>query len=425
MYADRESVAVQGQLIITMRLMSDTNISAYEFGELLIDNVDVVTEALGDVKRFQTRLGDKPYLVLEQKFALFPQNSGDMEINPVLGQVRLSSTSSSVFDPFQRRGEIRSVSSPPLKIRVTGIDPAFSGKQWLPATNLRLSEVWQSDLDKLVAGEPITRTIMLVAEGLTAAQLPPLEQLQVDGIKQYPDQAALDDQRSDKGIVGVRQQKVALIPTSGGRYTLPEISLPWWNIETGQEEVAKIPSRTITVAAAAEGPQVSTESAVMPQVAPQSGPVQSPNRQQSNRFWVWLSLFLACGWFASAALWWWRYRRTARPQSVEDPPQVKLKQAARQLQRACEANNAPEARDALLRWAGALPVGIKFNHLNQLAGYFGEPLKTQIYTMNQSLYGGTKQDWQGRGLWQTCQAIMQDAESSATIKEQSLPALNP
>ncbi|NNE63508.1 MAG: hypothetical protein HKN34_05450, partial [Gammaproteobacteria bacterium] len=425
LYADRESVTVQGQLIITMRLMSDTNISAYEFGELLIDNVDVVTEALGDVKRFQTRLGDKPYLVLEQKFALFPQNSGDMLINPVLGQVRLSSASNSVFDPFQRRGEIRSVNSPPLKIQVTGIDPAFSGKQWLPATNLRLSEVWQSDLEKLVAGEPITRTIMLVAEGLTAAQLPPLEQRQVDGIKQYPDQATLDDQRSDKGIVGVRQQKVALIPTSGGRYTLPEISLPWWNTETGRQEVAKIPSRTITVAAVVEVPQASTETAVIPQVAPQSGPVQPLKRQQSNRFWVWLSLFLACGWFASAVVWWYRFRRVARPHGAEDSRQIKLKQAARQLKRACEANNAPEARDALLQWAGALPVGLKFGHLNQLAAYFGEPLKTQIDTLNQSLYSSTKRDWQGRELWQTCQAIVQDARSSATIKEHSLPALNP
>lgn len=425
LYADRESLAVQGQLIITMRLMSDTNIAAYEFGELMVDNVEVVTEPLGDVKRFQTKLGDKPFLVLEQKFALFPQNSGDMEIKPVLGQVRLASASNSVFDPFQRRGEIRSVNSPPLIIEVTGIDPAFSGKQWLPATNLRLSEVWQSDLDNLAAGEPITRTIMLVAEGLTAAQLPPLEQPQIDGIKQYPDQASLDDQRSDKGIVGVRQQKVALIPTRGGNYTLPEITLPWWNTETGRQEIAKIPTRTITVAAGAEVPQASGESAQMPPSTPQVGTTSTVSPQPSNRFWVWLSLFLACGWIASAVVWWFRYRRVARAPVAEDPHQIKLKQAARQLRSACEANNAPETRDALLQWAGALPVGIKFSHLNQLAGYFGEPLKTHIDTLNQSLYAPRKQDWQGQELWQTCQAIMRDAEASATTNEQSLPALNP
>jgi hypothetical protein len=425
LYADRESVAVQGQLIVTMRLMSDTNISAYEFGELMIDNVDVVTEPLGDVKRFQTRLGDKAYLVLEQKFALFPQNSGEMEINPVLGQVRLSSASNSVFDPFQRRGEIRSVNSPPLNIKVTGIDPAFTGKHWLPATKLRLSEVWQSDLDNLVAGEPITRTIMLVAEGLTAAQLPPLEQEQVSGIKQYPDQASLDDQRSDKGIVGVRQQKVALIPTAGGRYKLPEIRLPWWNTETARQEVATIPSRTIMVAAAAESPQVPSESTIIPELAPQPGAVQTLNRQQSNHFWVWLSLFLACGWFASALAWWWRYHRADRQHSEKDAGQIRLKQAAKRLKSACEANNALEARDALLLWAGALPVGKKFNHLNQLADYFGEPVKTQIDTMNKSIYAATKQDWQGHELWQTCRNIMRDIEPSASINEHSLPALNP
>lgn len=422
--ADKESVAVQGQLIITMRLMSDTNINAYEFGELVVDNVDVVSEPLGDVKRFQTRLGNRPYLVLEQRFALFPQNSGLMEIKPVLGQVRLASASSSIFDPFQRRGEIRSVKSPGLKIQVSGIDPAFSGKHWLPTTGLRLSEVWQDDPQNLVAGEPITRTILLSADGLTAAQLPPVDQAEVSGIKQYPDQAALDNQTSENGIVGVRQQKVALIPTVAGRYTLPEITLPWWNTETGRQEIAKIPSRSFTVTA--------PESAIQSPAAAEPGdepaqtrpPLQSPAAQPVSRFWVWMSLFLACGWLASVALWWWQYRRNDHGEE-EAQPQMKLKQAARLLKQACDNNNAAEARNALMQWAAVLPVGIAPRHLNQLANHFGEPLKTQIDHMNQSLYGAGRESWRGAELWQTCQRISEQVEPATMAGSSQLPALNP
>ncbi len=423
--ADRESVAVQGQTIITMRLMSDTNITAYEFGDLAVENIDVVTEPLGDVKRFQTRLGDKAYLVLEQKFALFPQNRGTMIIKPVLGQVRLSAPSRSVFDPFQTRGEIRSVHSPELKIEVTGIQATFSGQHWLPSSNLRLSEVWQEDFDNLVAGEPITRTIMLVAEGLTAAQLPIVEQAEVDGIKQYPDQAVLNDQRGEQGIVGVRQQKVALIPTAGGNYRLPEISVHWWNTNTKQQEVASIPARVIRVAA----PQVNTAPVV--EAAPQPVSTNEPAAargevvQQTNRFWIWLSLFLACGWLLSTLLWWWNRRNNSQLSSESSQTPVNLRLATKKLKQACESNDASVVRVALLEWAQALDIDVNFNHLNELAGYFNEPLKSQINSMNQSLYGSNAESWQGREIWRSCESIADDIGTKETVSGESLTALNP
>ena len=129
---DRDSVAVQGQVIVSMRLMSNVNISAYQFGELITDNMDVVIEPLDEVKRYQTRIGDQAYLVLEQKHAMFPQQSGRLTIPPVMGEVRVSTQSRSVFDPFQSQGEIRRVSSAELNIDVTGIEPQFSGQHWLP-----------------------------------------------------------------------------------------------------------------------------------------------------------------------------------------------------------------------------------------------------------------------------------------------------
>ena len=76
--------------------MSNTNISAYQFGDLVIDDMDVVIEPLGDIKRYQTRLGDQAYLVLEKKLALFPQQSGKLRIGAVLGEVRLVPKSNSV-----------------------------------------------------------------------------------------------------------------------------------------------------------------------------------------------------------------------------------------------------------------------------------------------------------------------------------------
>ena len=425
--ADRQSVSVQGQVIVTLRLLSDSNITNYEFGELVVGNMDVIIEPLGEVKRFQTRSGNKAYLVLERQYALFPQSSGVMVIEPVLGQVRLSSASRSIFDPFQSRGEIRSAYSEQLTLEVTGIQPAFNGQHWLPAHNLRLNEVWQDGSDRLVAGEPITRTITLVAGGLTSAQLPKIEQAAVAGVRQYPDQAVLNDRQNEQGIVGVQQQKIALIPTAAGTYRLPDISIPWWNTQTGKQQVARIPARTIQVAAA---PITSRTMVTEPPASTNTPTAAAPEVVlQTNRFWVGLSLFLACGWLISLLIgWWWHRRHNPQPDtpaktSAQTP--LKRRQASQKLRQACVGNDAADARDALLAWAQTLPVETTFTHLQQLANYFGEPLKSQINAMNQSLYGGHTLAWQGRELWQTCQSIADNSQTKKSVEVGGLLALNP
>ncbi len=430
--ADRESVSVQGQVIISMRLMVNNNISAYQFGDLEVESLDVVIEPMGEVQRYQTRLGDQPYLVLEKKLALFPQQSGQLKINPVQGEVRLVPESNSIFDPFQARGEIKSVNSPELILEVSGIDSAFSGQHWLPSTSVRLSDVWQEDLDKLVAGEPVTRTLMLVAEGLTAAQLPALDQDDVDGIKQYPDQPVLDDQRTSRGIVGARQQKVALIPTAGGTYTLPEIVIPWWNVKTQKEEFARVPARTIQVAA-----DPSAKPEPVPESIPESisseqevttAPALEPTVEifhQRNHFWVWVSLFLACGWLASGILWWFSRRRSVSTVAKRNDQTPSLHSVNKILKAACINNDAKATRNALLSWANAMVLSDSFDNLNSVGHYFGDPLKAEINSLNQSLYGIEQTDWSGEVLWQTCEKITTEVKPVVQVEEDELVALNP
>ncbi len=416
--ADRDSAPVQGQIIITMRLMSNANISAYQFGDLMVNNMDVVIEPLGEVKRFQTRLGDQAYLVFEKKLALFPQQSGELSIDPVLGEVRLASQSNSIFDPFQTRGEIKRVNSSPIKLEIQPVGTTFSGQHWLPATNVRLKDVWQGDLSKLVAGEPVTRTLVLVAEGLTAAQLPALQQQDVDGLKQYPDQPLLEDQRSEGGIVGVRQQKIALIPTGGGSYQLPEISVPWWNTVSQQQEVARIPARTIQVA----GDVIAESQPVVVTPPAESAPVVQGVEQSSRVWvWVWLSLFLALGWLASGLVWWFGRSKKLNETSDQSPHKVNINIAYKALKQACEANDAKSVRVALLDWARALGL----ENLTRLAVYYGDPLKSQIDILNQSLYSTATNDWQGDVLWRCCVTIDVARNTSSLEDGERLAALNP
>ena len=71
MLADPSEAYVQSQVIVTLRLLSAVNISNYKFGDIVVENLDAVVEPLGDVRQYQTRIADRSYLVLEQRFALF------------------------------------------------------------------------------------------------------------------------------------------------------------------------------------------------------------------------------------------------------------------------------------------------------------------------------------------------------------------
>jgi hypothetical protein len=417
MVVDSSEVYVQSQVIVTLRLLSAVDLSAYQLGEISSEGLDVVVEALGDVRQYQTRIADRSYLVLEKRFALFPQQSGQLRIPPVLAEVRLRSRST--LDPFQRGGEIRRFRSQPLDIDVAPVPAGFSGDYWLPAERVELREHWPGDLSALVAGEPVTRSITLVADGLTAAQLPELELRPVDGIKQYPDQPVLENSHDNKGISARRVQKIALIPGAAGVYHLPEISVDWWNLESGKMETATIPARELRVVAAAAG---TVDDAPPP--APARVSAAAAGAVAGNRFWLWMSLFLACGWTLSAAYWWFTIRRARRPvEAASELPN--LRQAQRRLRQACVENDAVTARAALLAWGRALHAPRRVANLRELTSLLGDELRLEVETLNRSLYAGDAAPWQGQTLWPLCQRLQKQARAPDPADSSDLLPLNP
>ena len=417
--ADRSEVYVQGQLLVTMRLLSASDIRAYEFGKIPASQLDLVIEPLGDPRQYQTRIADRSYLVLEQQYAIFPQRSGPLEIPAINGEVRLPSRSS--FDAFNTGGKIRRIQSQPLSIKVKPIPSGLGIDYWLPADRVELRERWPDDLDELVAGEPVTRSVVLIADGLTAAQLPEIELPGIDGIKQYPDQPVLRDTRSGDGIRAQRGQKVALIPAAAGTYRVPEFSIQWWNRASETLETVTLPARELVVKPA-------SLSAVEMQPTPElpattTTPVVAP-AAPANRFWVWLSLFLDCGWAASLALWWYRARLRAQAfEPIDD--RVSLRAAGRVLKQACERNDAAAVRTALLPWGRALMAPQPVANLNVLATLLGDEFRSEIEALNHSLYAADGHPWQGRTLWALCAARQPGPGRASSAGTEGLQPLNP
>ena len=99
----------------------------------------------------------------------------------------------------------------------------------MPSSQPQLTQQWSSNLDQLVVGEPVTRTITISAQGFTGAQIQPLVIQSGNEIKIYPDQPQLGEQKSASGIIGIRQESLALVPNRAGEIVLPEIRVQWWD----------------------------------------------------------------------------------------------------------------------------------------------------------------------------------------------------
>jgi len=210
-------------------------------------------EKIGQDKQSDSIINGKRYRVVEQTYAVTPQESGSFMIDaPIFsGDIMTSSKQRSNFlsfaqtKPVSVRGNAISLTVKPTPASYPPQDP------WLPSELLTLHQEWPENTGRFTVGEPITRTITLTAVGLTKAQLPEIIMPETPGIKVYPDQAQLNSNLTAIRLVSQKVQNFALVPSYAGEFMLPEISITWFNTVTNKTQFATLPAQKITVQAGA------------------------------------------------------------------------------------------------------------------------------------------------------------------------------
>lgn len=250
----KDSAYVQEQIIVTLRLYTTVGLSGIDLQPLQVKDALVVQL---DEKQYQTKINGQPGAVVETRYALFPQQSGELLIPSVLYQVAVNPGQRDLWDRFYGNGQNNILRLRTDEQRIT-VNPApvnTMGADWLPATQVELTEHWSAGIDSLKVGEPITRTITIKAQGLTAGQIAPLQLPKLDGLTFYSDQAQNDDQKTTQGIVGSRIETIAIVPTKEGRFTLPETEVQWWDTNSQRMLTASLPAVTLNVGSGAMNPE--------------------------------------------------------------------------------------------------------------------------------------------------------------------------
>lgn len=409
---DQESVYVQAQAVLTLRIYH--SVSLYDDSSLTPLQIDDArVERLGEPRTYEKEIGDVRHGVIEVRYAIYPQRSGQLTIpGQVFSATLVERGNANDFNPFgPRPGRVSRVKSPdiPLQVRPKPADyPADA--PWLPARALGLAESWNPQPEQAEVGDSLTRRLILKVDGLSSAQLPPLPATQVDGLRRYPDQPQLSDQPSDSGMLGSREDREALVPSRSGTFELPALQVVWWNTQTDSLERTTLAARTLQVK---DNPALQADEPVSPIPTERQ-------RSEDPLLWPWQ---LACALLTLTTLlgfglWWHARRQPAIQRAAQTGPSPRT--LLDDLKRACLAGDAQATRHALDAWARQQPETLA----DMAARYV--PLSDALDGLNGALYSETSQQWQGEELWKAIRSLPTPQEPSSTPQEASpLPPLYP
>lgn len=244
---NKESVYVQEQLLFTVRLYYTINgIRNPQFTELEME--DSVIQLIGSPNQYEKLIDGVRYGVYEKRYVIFPQRSGPLEIPDILFRGEVTDGSSNfVFRNLNTRRVTAFIEGITIDVKERPV-AAQNLDFWLPVSNLTLEENWSTDISDLRVGDSVVRTVTMTADGLDGAVLPPFSPNEIDGLNLYPDPPEIERTFVDGAIVGTRIETTSMVPVDGGEIVIPEVSIPWWNVDTDELEATVIPATRINVA---------------------------------------------------------------------------------------------------------------------------------------------------------------------------------
>ncbi len=414
---------VQQLVVLKVRLYHASSILEGSLGHPEL--VNAVVTRLQQEDNYRTRINDRTYRVIERTYLVFPEKSGELIIPALAFEGRIANNSQRLL---YNRGNRISASSDPITLSVKPVPSSFSGTQWIPSTDVQIQEQWSDAVTEMIVGEPLTRSILLKIKGQLATQIPTLEAPDQAGYRIYPDDEITRTRAEEQTVVGEKEVRWAIVPTTEGMITLPEIRIPWWDVESDQERVAIIPERQISVAAGLNVPLPRPR--LSNPVAQEPGGIDG--RSVSSKSWgLWPMLTAAAvlGWLIST-LFLMRQLNTLRDRITNQPQTAKAFEFRRSpqefdrraLKLACETGQARQAEQQLLAWARI--EGITAFSLGALSHQLEDvQQQAEIERLNNALYRSDDRQWSGTSLWQVLRSGLSLSKGSHGQHGDRLPPL--
>lgn len=305
---DKTELYVQEQLIYTLRF--------FHKGSLMGGNIrhpqfkNALVEQIKEQSIYGKTINNQTYTVYEWQYAVFPQSSGNLEIN--------TPSFSGILQLRSGQKRINAVADL-VEVKVLpALDVVKLGQsKWLPAQALSLTEKWHKLPDTIHIGDSLKRTITLEVEGLMATQLPEISVNNGANYKLYQDKPIVEQFKTANGINSRITFTQAVVPMAKGDLKLPDIEIKWWNTKAQHIQSTVLKAQTLriwptssAIPAIANGtsaaPKLTTDGVNNPQLNQNANAYQTPNlnlnQGYENTIWFYLTLLMVVIWLITMVL---------------------------------------------------------------------------------------------------------------------------
>ena len=268
---------VQQQILYTTRLYYRVPLIEGSFTNPKPENA--VVEQLSEDRQYNTTIDGQSYQVVERRYAIFPERSGQLTIAPTVFSGRAVSETGqrspfgrmdSMIEqmlgrggfndrffagtPFGDPGKRVRLASNTLTLDIKPHPDGYDGTHWLPTQNLVLQDSWASAPPVFHAGEPVTRTLTLEAKGLEASQLPNIQMEGSDTLRVYAEQPELTNRTDGDWVYGRSEQRFTYIPSQPGELHFPAVQISWWDSVNHRQQSSELPAWDVMVDPASAAP---------------------------------------------------------------------------------------------------------------------------------------------------------------------------
>ena len=416
---DDDETYVQAQVIYTIKIYRAVATRQPALREPTFSGAEVLVEDAGGERTYEAILNGRAYNVVERAYALFPQESGTINISPARFEARVLRdgriTGRKVFESESQTIDVSPIPPPP---------PGRPDAAWLPAREVTIVDDWSRAPDALKAGEPISRNVTVSALGQLETQIPVTEPPSVDGVNVYPDKPVLQRQLEPGGIRGIRTDQYALIAGNAGVVTLPALELPWYDVDAEEWRVARLPERSVTISPSPDAVRDPDPADPVADTPPET--MEQRAEPAPTGLWQRVSEFLAVGWLVTIAAWWWSTRpRRAKPEPATVPVHRQQAQCLKAARRAALDSDGRGVRRALMEWARLQWPGRSPRSIGEIADRVSDPLASELRRLSRVSYGPDGYGWDGKAMAKAIRSFAVVDESPAQPSPDPLPPLMP
>lgn len=317
---DAETPYVQQAVGMVVRLYVGVNLQS---GQLDQDTPPGSSlQQVGEDLRYQRQIDGRRYSVVERRYLLIPERSGEL----MIPGARFNGQSvSDFFDGgFGGGRKPLSAAAPGKRLQVRQI-PANASQPWLPLRDLRLRYLQVPRQARV--GVATTVELEMIADGASAAQLPALGFPQSPDVQVFADPPQTEVQLVDGRPRATLRQRVSIVPIRAGSLSLTGPSVQWWDARQGVARTATLPPLALQVAPATMAGDAGRAAGSDGKLQPSATPVArdqdaSPAMHAWTGFRYLLALLAAMLALVVLAGWWWfaRHRKAGAGAVVAKPP---------------------------------------------------------------------------------------------------------